>query len=358
MIRNVFIALSIVIGSVATVAVFGRTAARNAARSAAPANSGNNADTSATLGADVLADTHDVFISAKSAGKAPPLVEGTSWINSEPLTLKALRGRVVLVDFWTFGCYNCRNTLPTLKHLDASYRERGLTIVGVQTPEFDSEKQVETVRRQVSSLGIKYPVVMDNDYVTWRAYGVEAWPTVVILDREGRIRYTHVGEGSYDVQEKVIKALLAEGEGDESKGAAVSPADYRGEKIVKTDAEWRAILTAEQFYVMREKGTERAFTGEYHDHHDTGTYHCAACGLALFDSKAKFESGTGWPSFFQPIAAANVTEEVDGSYGMERTEVLCSRCGAHLGHLFADGPRPTGLRYCMNSVSLKFSKQS
>ncbi|HEX7316474.1 MAG TPA: peptide-methionine (R)-S-oxide reductase MsrB [Pyrinomonadaceae bacterium] len=356
--RNIFIALSIVVVSVAAVAVFGGSATRNAARSAAPASLGDNADTGAALGADVPAGTHDVFISARSAGKAPPLVEGTSWINSEPLTLKALRGRVVLVDFWTFGCYNCRNTLPTLKRLDTSYRERGLTLIGVQTPEFDSEKQVETVRRQVRSLGIKYPVVMDNEYVTWRAYGVEAWPTVVILDREGRIRYTHVGEGAYDVQEKVIKALLAEGAGDEGTGAAASPATYKGEKIVKTDAEWRAVLTAEQFHVMREKGTERAFTGEYHDHHETGAYHCAACGLVLFDSKAKFESGTGWPSFFQPIAAANVTEEVDNSYGMERTEVLCSRCGAHLGHLFADGPRPTGLRYCMNSVSLKFSKQS
>ncbi len=213
--RNIFTALSVVIVSVAVVTVLGDTATRNAARSAAPARLEGNAGIGSTLGAgaDVPADTRDVFISAKSASRAPSLVEGTPWINSEPLTLKALRGRVVLVDFWTFGCYNCRNTLPTLKRLDASYREQGLTIVGVQTPEFDSEKRVETVRRQVSELGIKYPVVLDNEYVTWRAYDVEAWPTIVILDREGRIRYTHVGEGKYEMQETIIKQLLSEGGG-------------------------------------------------------------------------------------------------------------------------------------------------
>lgn len=206
----------------------------------------------AMSGADVPADTRDVFISAKSASKAPAIVENVPWINSDPLTLETLRGRVVLVNFWTFGCYNCRNTLPALKRFDASYHERGLTIVSVQTPEFDSEKQVETVRQQVRTLGIKYPVVMDNDYVTWRAYGVEAWPTIVILDKQGRIRYTHVGEGAYDTQEKVIKALLAEDEkvsadasreAHASQGADASQVTYKGEKIVKTEAEWRALLT-------------------------------------------------------------------------------------------------------------------
>ncbi len=356
--RNIFIVLSVVILSVAVVTVIGGAVTRHAARAVAPAYSGDTAAAAdAGAGANVPADTRDVFISAQSARQAPALVSGVPWINSAPLTLEGLRGRVVLVDFWTFGCYNCRNTLPTLKRFDASYRERGLTIIGVQTPEFDSEKRIETVRQQVNTLGIKYPVVMDNESVTWRAYNVEAWPTVVILDKQGRIRYTHIGEGEYEMQEKIIKTLLAEGASTESKSAATSPATYKGEKITKTDAEWRAILTAEQYRVMREKGTERAYTGEYNEHHETGTYHCAACGLALFSSKAKFESGTGWPSFFQPIAAANVTEEVDNTYGMKRIEVVCSRCGAHLGHVFDDGPRPTGLRYCMNSVSLKFARK-
>ena len=140
---------------------------------------------------------------------APELAPG-NWINSEPLKLKSLRGRVVLVDFWTFGCYNCRNTLPALKDWDARYREKGLTIIGVHSPEFDEEKNLESLRREVVSLGIQYPVVTDNDYATWRAYDVEAWPTIFVLDKLGRIRWTHVGEGKYAETEQVIQKLLAE----------------------------------------------------------------------------------------------------------------------------------------------------
>jgi thiol-disulfide isomerase/thioredoxin len=149
------------------------------------------------------------MIAARNAQAAPALASGV-WINSEPLKLEALRGRVVVVDFWTFGCYNCRNTLPSLKRLDETYRERGLTIIGVHSPEFDREKKIENVRREVASLEINYPVVTDNDYETWRAFGIEAWPTVVILDKQGRIRFVHVGEGHYEEQENVIKELLAE----------------------------------------------------------------------------------------------------------------------------------------------------
>jgi thiol-disulfide isomerase/thioredoxin len=145
------------------------------------------------------------------APTAPEIASG-QWINSEPLTLKSLHGRVVLIEFWTFACYNCRNTLPTVKKWDAQYRDKGLTIIGVHTPELDYERSVDNLRREVAGLGIKYPVVTDNDYTTWKAYGVEAWPTVFLLDKQGRIRWTHVGEGYYDETEQVIKKLLAEAE--------------------------------------------------------------------------------------------------------------------------------------------------
>ena len=123
-------------------------------------------------------------------------------------------------------------------------------------------------------------------------------------------------------------------------------------EVVKSDEEWRAELTPEQYAVLRRAGTERAFSGKYWDCHDDGIYRCAACGAELFDAKTKFESGTGWPSFYEPAFADAVVTVDDRTHGMVRTEVRCRRCGSHLGHVFPDGPRPTGLRYCMNSAAL------
>lgn len=275
---------------------------------------------------------------------APEIGNGT-WINSDPLTLKSLRGRVVIVDFWTFGCYNCRNTLPSVKSWDARYRDKGLTIIGVHTPELDIERDVNVVRREIAKLGIRYPVVTDNDNATWNAYKVDAWPTWFVIDKQGRVRWMHVGEGAYEETEQLIKKLLAEN------------SETMTDTIEKTDEQWKKDLTPDQYYVLRQAGTERAFTGAYWNNHEHGVYYCAACGLALFKSETKFDSGTGWPSFYEPISKANVIEDTDQSLGMVRTEVRCHRCGSHLGHVFDDGPKPTGLRYCMNSLALKFEKE-
>jgi len=199
---SVVAVITMVVGSLAIVAIakYQRVVQPAIARGLAAAT--NPVGNPASLEADSL-------IAAAKANAAPEFAEG-SWINSDQLTLEKLRGRVVLVEFWTFGCYNCRNTLPSIRDWDTRYRDRGLTIVGVHTPETDTEYSLDNVRKEVPALGIKYPVVTDNDYKIWKAYGVEAWPTIVVLDKQGRIRWLHVGEGRYNETESVIKTLLAE----------------------------------------------------------------------------------------------------------------------------------------------------
>ena len=143
-------------------------------------------------------------------GKQSPELSDGDWINSPPLKLSGLRGRVVLLEFWTFGCYNCRNTIPTMNEYQKKYAGKEFTIIGVHTPEFDREKNLSNVRERTAQLGINYAVVTDNDYTTWESYNQQYWPVMYLIDKKGIIRYVHIGEGSYDTTEKMIQSLIDE----------------------------------------------------------------------------------------------------------------------------------------------------
>lgn len=199
--------------------------------------------------------------------------------------------------------------------------------------------------------------VPDRRFQSWARSSSRGWPLVlaVLVLLVVSTGACTAAQQSTDADETGAVRTAATQAGEPAVEGLEPDPEGAIEKLELSEDEWRQRLTPEQFHVAREQGTERAFTGDLWDHKGDGVYRCMACGLTLFDSTTKFKSGTGWPSFWEPIEASHISEEVDTSYGMRRTEVHCPRCGAHLGHVFADGPQPTGLRYCINSVSLIFT---
>jgi thioredoxin-dependent peroxiredoxin len=281
------------------------------------------------------------------------------------VTLSQLRGRTVVLYFYPKDeTPGCTKEACDFRDHTADLRKAGVVVLGVSNDDLRSHRHFEEKQK------LPFPLLADVDAKVSRLYGVYGKQsafgipytgiqrTTFVIGRDGRIARVWPKVSVNGHVEEVLAFVRASGPASDAPagkaGSPGGPAHDDPAKVVKSDAEWRSILTPEQYRVLRGADTELACSGKYWQEHRAGTYRCAACGYDLFDSKTKFDSGTGWPSFWSPIAASRLQIVKDASLGVEREEVRCARCGSHLGHVFDDGPRPTGQRYCMNSVALSF----
>ena len=268
------------------------------------------------------------------------------------VTLSKLRGRTVVLYFYPKDeTPGCTKEACDFRDHTTDLEQAGVVVLGVSNDGLESHQHF----RQKEKL--PFPLLADVDAKVSKLYGVYGRQSVYgipytgiqrttfVIGKDGRIARLWPKVNVNGHVEDVLKFVRA-----------AEPAHDDPAKVVKSDAEWRGILTPEQYRVLRGADTELACSGRYWQEHRSGIYRCAACGYDLFDSKTKFDSGTGWPSFWSPVAASRLQVVKDTSLGMEREEVRCARCGSHLGHVFDDGPKPTGQRYCMNSVALSFAE--